>query len=76
LCLQISVADTAQQSYQVRNQDGFERTHSILDPPANALVGAAGHKSVELLDAIFPGERIRRHAGEILNFMLDHFAVL
>jgi hypothetical protein len=65
-----------QRFHQIRNLDGFERTHSILDLPAHSLVGAANHRSVELLDGVFPHKRMGRDAWKILNHMLDHFAVL
>jgi hypothetical protein len=75
-CRPLAACHTPEQLHQGLNLDGFERTHGILYLAAQPLVGAADNKPVKLFDGIFPPKRIRRHSGEILNFMLDRFAVL
>src|ERR1700693_855677 len=76
LCLPFTASHTPEQLHQVPNLDVFKRAHRVLDLPAQPFVSAAGDKPIELLDRVFPCERMGGEAGKILNLMLDHFAVL
>jgi len=59
--------DVVKQFHHVLGLDFFERTHGILDFPAQPLVATAGYEPVELLDGVLPGERMGSEAGVVLN---------
>jgi hypothetical protein len=58
---------TAKQRHQVRNLNAFERMHGILDLPAQPFVDATGDEPIELLDRVFPCERMGSEARKILR---------
>src|SRR5580693_8115117 len=81
ICISPSLAastglDAAEQFHQVSDLDVFERTHGILDLPAQPLISAAGHELVELLDGLLPGERPGREPWVVLHIVAVRLAAL
>src|SRR3984885_2082117 len=68
--------DVTEQIHQVPDADVFHRTNCILDLAGQTVVDATGHERVELLDRVFPCERMRSKARVVLDLMLNHFSVL